>query len=336
MGIAGTEIQNRNCPNVQPSIVVPSSDHSSNVTNFLNNINEIVNYSESQTGENKVTVNNEDSFNSHSRETFQNQKEEVSSECKKATLSGSVRPRDNQHPKDRRDGSPDSLPQRNEPKIQEYLNPQRYWEKDMSVPPPSNFNHNNNNNYNNDRNQVGNYNVVSQQPHFPHHQRNQNRNNGNDYNSKPKHISENTRHFTTVGPNGSTLQVTTSSTRHDGEEVYNRSEQNIRLKKMEQLKSNGNVGKLQGSQRPNSLKVFITRVNPETTSDQMELFLLENFPSLDRVVIRKQPMHHSRNYQSFVIILVSKKVLDICEFENYDWPDDIKCFPGINNYERNV
>ena len=133
MGIAGTEIQNRNCPNVQPSIVVPTSDHSSNVTNFLNNINEIVNYSESQTGENKVTVNNEDSFNSHSRETFQNQKEEVSSECKKATLRGSVRPRDNQHPKDRRDGSPDSLPQRNEPKIQEYLNPQRYWEKNIYV-----------------------------------------------------------------------------------------------------------------------------------------------------------------------------------------------------------
>ena len=106
---------------------------------------------------------------------------------------------------------------------------------------------------------------------------------------------------------------------------------------MEQLKSSGNTGRLQGSQkRPQSLKLYITRVDPEATPQDMEHFLLENFPSLEKVITRQQPMHHTRYYQSFVVIVISKKPLNVSEFENFHWPDDIKCFPGINNNDRNV
>ena len=295
----------------------------------------IVNYSESQTGENKAILNNEENSNSHPKQSHQKMNEDEPTEQKKTVLRGSIQPKDNQNHNAKRENSCDSLPTRQEPQRQEYLNPQRYWEKDLTLPPPPHYN-NSNNNYNSDRNQGGSCNVFSQPPQYPHQQRNLYNNNGNDLSVRPKHISENTRHVSTVGPDGSTFQVTTSSTRHDGEEVHNRTEQNIRLQRMEQLKSSGNIGRLKGTQRPHSLKVFITRVNPEATPEDMEHFLLENFQSLEKVIIRQQPMHHTRHYQSFVIILISKKALNICDFENYDWPDDIKCFPGINNYERNV
>ena len=179
--------------------------------------------------------------------------------------------------------------------------------------------------------------MISHQPSHPIHQRNHQSSHRNDHNARPNHISENTRHVSTVGPDGSTLQVTTTSRRHDGEEVYRKTEENIRLQRMEQLKSNENIGKLQGSQkRPQSLKLFITRVDPDTTPQDLELFLLENFTFLEKVITRPQPMHHSRFYQSFVVILISKKTLEFSEFENFPWPDDIKCFPGINNHDRNV
>ena len=168
------------------------------------------------------------------------------------------------------------------------------------------------------------------------HQSNHQSNHRNDHNTRPNHISENTRHVSTVGPDGSTFQVTTTSRRHDGE-VYNRTEENVRLQRMEQLKSNGNNGRLQGSQkRPESLKLFITRVNPQATPQDMQYFLLDNFNFLEKVIIRPQPMHHTRYYQSFVVILISKKPLYFSEFENFTWPDDIKCFRGLNNNDRNV
>ena len=261
-------------------------------------------------------------------------------EQKKATLKGSVKPNENQNSKnpfENQNGknSWHSLPTSNEPQRHDYLNPQRYWEKDTTLPPPPQYN--NNNNYNCDRNQTGNYNVIGQQPSYPLHQRNQQSNQRSDPSARPKHISENTRHVSTVGPDGSTMQITTSSTRHDGQEVYSRTEENIRVQRLKQLKDNGNIGKLQGSsQRPQSLKLYITRVNPEATAQDMEVFLLETFPILEKVIVRQQPMHHSRYYQSFVIIVISKKPLNIGDFEHYQWPDDIKCFPGIPNNDRNV
>ena len=155
---------------------------------------------------------------------------------------------------------------------------------------------------------------------------------------KPNHISENIRQISTVGPDGSTIKVTAASTHHDGEEVHSKITQEIRLQRIGQLEASGTPATLGGSKRPSSLKLFITKLDPDTTPGIMENSLLHYFPSLEKVIARRHRMERNRYYCSFTVIVIAKKGynIDIEAFISYNWPDDIRCFLPMERQERNV
>ena len=65
--------------------------------------------------------------------------------------------------------------------------------------------------------------------------------------NKPNHITENTRHISTVGPDGSTIKLTSSSIHHDGEEVHKKTVLVIRLPRSGKLEAIGDPAFLRGS-----------------------------------------------------------------------------------------
>ena len=72
----------------------------------------------------------------------------------------------------------------------------------------------------------------------------------------------------------------------------------------------------------------MTRLDPETEPQDMECSILAEFPALDKVIARKHNMIRNDNYCSYTVIVVAKKgiKLDINDFTNHIWPDDIKCY----------
>ena len=82
------------------------------------------------------------------------------------------------------------------------------------------------------------------------------------------------------------------------------------------------------SKRPFELKLFLTKCDPETTSIELENVLLTTFPNIEKALVKKNRMTKSRYYSSFIVLLVSSTPLNFEEFGEFDWPDDIRCFPG--------
>ena len=121
-----------------------------------------------------------------------------------------------------------------------------------------------------------------------------------------------------------------TSIEHDGEQVYTKSVEEIKEDKLNQLRNNGIEGNLEGSKRPNQIKMFVTRVAPETTVAEMEFYILDNFPEVIHAYIRKTPMFKNKYYASFVVIARanSDTILDLEDFQSHNWPDDIRVFPG--------
>ena len=121
----------------------------------------------------------------------------------------------------------------------EYLNPQRYWERDNTVP------------YNNQNHQTQNYNLVNQPPRYHGgytHHHSEGRAQKRDYREyqRPNHVSETSRRLTSVGADGTTVQVTSSSITHDGKEVYVKSSEEVRQDKLKELENEGINGNLEG------------------------------------------------------------------------------------------
>ena len=118
---------------------------------------------------------------------------------------------------------------------------------------------------------------------------------------------------------------------HDGEEVYRKTSADLRQDRLKELESNGTKFGLEGSKRPYELRLYLTRCNPETTSAELEYFLLNNFESVQKVIIRKNYMNKSSYYSSFKVLILSSTPLDFEEFGQFDWPDDVRCFEGRDN-----
>ena len=118
---------------------------------------------------------------------------------------------------------------------------------------------------------------------------------------------------------------------HDGEEVYRKTSADLRQDRLKELESNGTKSTLEGSKHPFELKIYLTKCDPETTSTDLEYFLLKKFPYVEKALVRKNHMNKSRYYASFRVLLVSSSPLDFEEFEQFDWPDDVRCFPGLDN-----
>ena len=87
-------------------------------------------------------------------------------------------------------------------------------------------------------------------------------------------MAEVTKHISTIGPEGSSIKVTSTSTRHDGEEVRSSITQDIRLQRIDQLQAIGAKSKHGGTKKPDQLRLFMTRLDPETEPKDMECSLL--------------------------------------------------------------
>ena len=163
-----------------------------------------------------------------------------------------------------------------------------------------------------------------------YHQQNQEKRNEQNYQQRPNHIQETSRRLTTIETDGTSYQIMATSIEHDGEQVYTKSVEEIKEDKLNQLRNNGIEGNLEGSKRPNQIKMFVTRVAPETTVAEMEFYILDNFPEVIHAYIRKTPMFKNKYYASFVVIARanSDTILDLEDFQSHNWPDDIRVFPG--------
>ena len=199
------------------------------------------------------------------------------------------------------------------------LNPQRNWDRDTTVYPNLHFQNQNQNHLNYPNNN-----------HISYYHQNQERKHEQYNQQKPNHVHETSKRVTTFGPDGTSYQMMATSIEHDGEQVYTKSSEEIKQDRLNQLRDNGVEGKLAGTQKPNQLRLFITRVAPNTTCTEMEAFFLDEFPQVIRVFVRKLPMFKNKYYASFVITVLSNpdNILDIEEFQSHDYPDDIKVFPG--------
>ena len=163
-----------------------------------------------------------------------------------------------------------------------------------------------------------------------YHQQNQERRNEQSYQQRPNHVQETSRRLTTIEADGTSYQMMATSIEHDGEEVYSKSVEEIKEDKLNQLRNNGIEGNLEGSKRPNQIKLFITQVAPHTSAAEMEYYILENFPEVINAYIRKTQMFKNKYYASFVVIAKanSDTILDLEDFQSHNWPDDIKVFLG--------
>ena len=81
-----------------------------------------------------------------------------------------------------------------------------------------------------------------------------------------------------MGPDGSSIKMTTTSPRHDGEEVHSSVTQDIRLQRIGQLQAIGAKSKLGGTKKPDQLRLFMTRLDPDTEPKDIECTLLEDYP----------------------------------------------------------
>ena len=137
--------------------------------------------------------------------------------------------------------------QRKAPSNREYLNPQRYWESDKTVPQ----NHQSNYKFQNQNNSNHPY-----RNHMSYHQQNQEKRNEQNYQQRPNHIQETSRRLTTIETDGTSYQIMATSIEHDGEQVYTKSVEEIKEDKLNQLRNNGIEGNLEGSKRPNQIKML--------------------------------------------------------------------------------
>ena len=169
-----------------------------------------------------------------------------------------------------------------------------------------------------------------------YHQQNQEKRNKQNYQQMPNHVQETSRRLTKIEADGTSYQMMATSIEHDGEEVYSKSVEEIKEDKLNQLRNNGIEGNLEGSKRPNQIKLFITQVAPHTSAAEMEYYILENFPEVINVYVRKTQMFKNKYYASFVVIAKadSDTILDLEDFQSHNWPDDIKVFPGREQGEQ--
>ena len=277
-----------------------------------------------------------ESFNSHAHNLDQEVKEKSNTKGNVKPLSGSTFPDHHSKGSSSRPSSRPSSPSneplkfssrpssRNTSPNRPYLNPQRYWPTE-NIRPEGLYNTDYRSHYQNQNLNAGtNHNVVS--ANYPQY---------NDrrpsYTKRPNHVSETSNRVTTIGVDGSTYQQTSTAVMHDGEEVYRKTSADIRQDRLKELEAKCTKSGLEGSKRPYELRLYLTKCNPATTSAELEYFLLDNFENIEKAIIKKNHMTKSRYYCSFLVLLVSSTPLVFEDFEHFDWPDDVLCFPGRDN-----
>ena len=277
-----------------------------------------------------------ESFNSHAHNLDQEVKEKSNTKGNVKPLSGSTFPDHHSKGSSSRPSSRPSSPSneplkfssrpssRNTSPNRPYLNPQRHWPTE-NIRPEGLYNADYRSHYQNQNLNAGtNHNVVS--ANYPQYN-----NRRPSYTKRPNHVSETSNRVTTIGVDGSTYQQTSTAVMHDGEEVYRKTSADIRQDRLKELEAKCTKSGLEGSKRPHELRLYLTKCNPATTSAELEYFLLDNFENIEKAIIKKNHMTKSRYYCSFLVLLVSSTPLVFEDFERFDWPDDVLCFPGRDN-----
>ena len=104
-----------------------------------------------------------------------------------------------------------------------------------------------------------------------------------------------------------------------------KTDKEIKEDRVNQLGNDGIDDMLEGSKRPNNIRIYVTRCSPITTVKKIEKYILKHFADVIHTFVRKTHMSKTQFYSSFVVIARSKPdaILDIEYFQNHNWPDDI-------------
>ena len=102
----------------------------------------------------------------------------------------------------------------------------------------------------------------------------------------------------------------------------------------EKLKANENVRGIRPAKLKIKTRFVLTKVQSDTTEEEIELELLDWFGDFEEVYVRKNPLKKHNEYATFIVIVTSEKKLNIKMIENFEWPGEVRCFFAPNN-ERN-
>ena len=102
------------------------------------------------------------------------------------------------------------------------------------------------------------------------------------------------------------------------------------MKRLEKLRQNENNRGNQPAKSKFKTRFILTKLNPESTEEDVELELLDFFEEFEEVYVRKTQMKKHSRYASFVFIVTSENELDVQAIENANWPGQVRCFFAPN------
>ena len=200
----------------------------------------------------------------------------------------------------------------------EFPAPRRIWE-DEKIPTNQNF---------------PNYNVANNFPSLPqpayHSDPVNSRLPTRQSNSeKPNTVREVSCQLISSGNDGEEV-IEEKSVYHDDFQVYHSSAYKRKMKRLEKLRQNENNRGIQPAKSKVKTRFIFTKLNPESTEEDVELELLDFFEEFEEVYVRKTQMKKHSRYASFVFIVTSENELDVQAIENANWPGQVRCFFAPN------
>ena len=100
-----------------------------------------------------------------------------------------------------------------------------------------------------------------------------------------------------------------------------------KLRRLQKLEDQ-NTEDLASIKKEITTRFLITRAKPSMTKESVERYILLNF-DIDAVYVRK-----CKNLSNFIFIINSEEELDKDEFEQHQWPGEIRCFFAPNERNR--
>ena len=136
----------------------------------------------------------------------------------------------------------------------------------------------------------------------------------------PVLVEKRSYHISSVGDDGEEV-IEEKSVTEDGFQVYHSSAYKKKMKRLEKLK---NEDVLVSMKRKIATRFLLTKVSPHLSEKSVEAYILQHF-DINEVYVRKNPMKFPY-YCSFIFITNSDEEIDIDEYEQHNWPGEIKCF----------
>ena len=123
------------------------------------------------------------------------------------------------------------------------------------------------------------------------------------------------------------------ATYEDDMEVYRSTAYKKKMKRLQKLQERSNKKELDSAKNLISTRFVLTKVEPDQTVEDVELYLLKIFEEISDVYVRKNPMAHDK-YATFIFIIHSENEIDVEMIEDHNWPGSVKCFFSPNERRR--